>query len=86
METREGQEVPIEGAEAVARQILKRGRPFAPLARPAIVNGAAGAIVMPGHTPIAVAGFTVVGGRVAEIDLIANPDKLRGLSLGASDT
>ena len=86
LETREGQEVPIEGAEAVARQILKRGRPFAPLARPAIVNGAAGAIVMPGRTPIAVAGFTVVGGRVAEIDLIANPDKLRGLSLGASDT
>src|SRR5207245_1730524 len=62
------------------------GRPFAPLARPAIVNGAAGAIIMPGRTPIAVVGFTVAGGRIASIDLIANPEKLRGLGLGASDT
>jgi len=50
------------------------------------VNGAAGAIIMPGRTPIAVVGFTVAGGRIASIDLIANPEKLRGLGLGASDT
>jgi RNA polymerase sigma factor (sigma-70 family) len=81
LETREGEELPVEGAEAVARQILTRGRPFAPLARPAIVNGAAGAIVMPGRTPIAVVGFTVAGGRIAAIDLIANPDKLRSLAV-----
>ena len=85
-ETREGDRMPVEGAEAVARQILTRGRPFAPLARPAIVNGAAGAIIMPGRTPIAVVGFTVAGGRIASIDLIANPEKLRGLGFGASDT
>jgi hypothetical protein len=31
----------IEGATAVARQVLSRGRRFAGLARPAVVNGAA---------------------------------------------
>ena len=80
-EVRAGDRMPIHGAEAVARQILARGAPFAPLARPAIVNGAAGAIVAPGRTPIAVVGFTVVNRRIAEIDLIANPDKLRNVVL-----
>jgi RNA polymerase sigma factor (sigma-70 family) len=80
-EVRTGDRMPIHGAEAVARQILARGAPFAPLARPAIVNGAAGAIVAPGRTPIAVVGFTVVNSRIAEIDLIANPDKLRHVVL-----
>ena len=81
METRSGDQTPVEGAEAVAARLLARGRPFAPLARPAIVNGAAGAIVMPGRRPFAVIGFTIVGGRVAEIDVIANPDKLRAVAV-----
>ena len=56
---------PIVGAENVARRVLLRGTPLAPLARPAIVNGAAGAVV-PG---LATVGFTVVDGRIAAIDL-----------------
>jgi hypothetical protein len=32
-----------------------------------------------GRVPIAVVGFTVAGGRIAEIDLIANPAKLAHL-------
>ncbi|MGB2952648.1 MAG: RNA polymerase sigma factor SigJ, partial [Gaiellaceae bacterium] len=36
---------PVIGAAAVARELLARGAPFAPFARPAIVNGAAGAVV-----------------------------------------
>jgi RNA polymerase sigma-70 factor (ECF subfamily) len=69
----------VRGAEDVARQILSRGARFAPHARPAIVNGAAGLIVMPGRTPVAVIGFSVAGGRILEIDLVADPEKLRGL-------
>jgi RNA polymerase sigma factor (sigma-70 family) len=80
-DVRTGDRMPIHGAEAVARQILARGTPLAPFARPAIVNGTAGAIVAPGRTPIAVVGFTVVNGRISEIDLIANPDKLRHIVL-----
>ncbi len=69
---------PVVGAEAVARQVLARGAPLAPLARPAIVNGAAGAVVAPHGKPIAVVGFTVSGGRIVEIDVIADPAKLGG--------
>jgi RNA polymerase sigma factor (sigma-70 family) len=81
-ETAAGDRMPVEGAEAVARQVLARGRPFAPLARPAIVNGAAGAVVGPAGKPFAVVGFTVARGRIVAIDLVANPDKLRGLAAG----
>ena len=70
----------VRGAEEVAREILSRGARFAPHAQPAIVNGAAGLIVMPGGAPIAVIGFSVAGGRILEIDLVANPEKLRGLA------
>ena len=70
---------PITGAEAVARQILARGTPLAPLARPAIVNGAAGVVVGRPGNPIAVVGFTVAGGKIVAIDLIADRDKLRAL-------
>jgi RNA polymerase sigma-70 factor (ECF subfamily) len=71
----------VEGAEAVARQILARGAPFAPLARPAIVNGTAGAIVGLRGRPFAVAGFAVSNGRITEIDIVADPDKLPHLVL-----
>jgi len=81
VDTATGDRMPVEGAEAVARQILTRGRPFAPLARPAIVNGTAGLIVMPGRKPIAVIGLTVTRGRIAEIDIIANPERLRGVAV-----
>jgi RNA polymerase sigma factor (sigma-70 family) len=71
---------PVEGAEAVAARVLERGSRLAGLARPAIVNGAAGLIVAPGRRPFAVVGFTVVNGRIAEIDVIADPAKLRRLA------
>ncbi len=71
---------PITGAAAVARQVLARGTRLAPLARPAIVNGAAGAIVGPAGKPIAVVGFTVAHDRIVAIDLITDRDKLRGLA------
>src|SRR5919108_3103604 len=72
---------PVEGAAAVAREVLSRGAPFAPRARPAIVNGAAGAVV-PGRDRLGAAvRFTIVGGRIAAIDLVADPDKLRTIAL-----
>ena len=75
---------PIEGAEAVAAQVLQRGSRLAPHARPAIVNGAAGVIVVPGERPTAVVGFTISGGRIAEIDVIADPAKLRAAKIAAN--
>jgi RNA polymerase sigma factor (sigma-70 family) len=74
--------MPVHGAEEVARTILARGSRMAPFARPAIVNGNAGVIVVPADRPIAVVGFGVASGRIVEIDLIADPAKLRRLRLG----
>ena len=72
---------PITGAAAVAQQVLVRGSRFAPHARPAIVNGTAGLVVGSGPDLRAVVGFTVVAGRVVEIDLITDTEKLRGLRI-----
>jgi RNA polymerase sigma-70 factor (ECF subfamily) len=70
---------PVHGAGDVARGILTRGAQFAPFARPAIVNGAAGAVVASRGKTISVVGFTVVDGRIVEIDVVARPEKLRGV-------
>jgi RNA polymerase sigma factor (sigma-70 family) len=70
----------VRGAQAVVEQ----ARTFAPLvasARPALVNGAAGVVVAPRGRPVAVAGFTIAHGRIVEIDLLADPARLRNLDL-----
>ena len=72
---------PAVGVDAVIEQVRTRGARFAPLGRPAIVNGAAGLIVGPVGRPRAVVGFTVSGGRIATIDLILDPRKLGGLTI-----
>jgi RNA polymerase sigma factor (sigma-70 family) len=68
---------PAHGADEVAERVLTRGARFAPLGRPALVNGAAGAVVEIGGVVRAVAGFTVVDGRIVEIDLMLDPEKLQ---------
>ena len=64
------------GPAAVARQALAGALPASQL-RPALVNGAAGAVVTVGGRPFAVLGFTVTDGRIVEIDAIADPDRVR---------
>ena len=71
---------PISGAEAVARQVLARGRPFAGYARPAIINGRAGALVAPNGIAMAIVAFTSAHGRIHAIDVITDPAKLPKLS------
>jgi RNA polymerase sigma factor (sigma-70 family) len=71
---------PIVGARAVAEQIVPNARIFAPLARPAIVNGAAGLIIGPPDRPIAICGFTFEDDQIADIDLVLDPEKLPGRS------
>ena len=73
-----GPPVPAEliGSERVARLILARGTPSAPLGRPAIVNGRAGAYVALPDRVIALVAFTIAGDRVTELDLLVDPVKL----------
>ena len=69
---------PLVGAEAVARGAMAFRA--AAQTEPATVNGAAGLIVrFPART--LVGAFTVANGRIVEINIIADPEKLRGLAL-----
>jgi RNA polymerase sigma factor (sigma-70 family) len=72
-------EAPVVGAEAVARQVMEGGRVFAGMAAPAVVNGGAGVVVSSAGRVLGVAGMTVVDGRIAEIDVVSDPEKLRGV-------
>jgi RNA polymerase sigma-70 factor (ECF subfamily) len=67
----------VRTAEEVASTVLSRGFRFAPFARPAIVNGAAGLVIAPGGRPFAVLGFSIVRNRIRELDLVVDPEKLR---------
>jgi RNA polymerase sigma factor (sigma-70 family) len=72
---------PIVGAGAVASQVLATAPRFVHLAQPVLVNGEAGALFGPRDKPIAVIGFTIASGRIAALNLIADTDKLRHLTI-----
>jgi RNA polymerase sigma factor (sigma-70 family) len=75
----------IRGASAVAEQALAFAQRLGPFARPALVNGAAGIVAAPGGRPVSVLGFTVRGGKIVEIDILADPARLRQLDLAVLD-
>jgi len=74
----------IRGAAAVANQALlfSRGGPFA---RPAVINGAAGLVSISGGKPVAVFSPTVHGGKIVEINILADPERLAQLDLRGLD-
>ena len=78
----------VRGARAVANQALTFSRLGGPgrVSRPVLVNGAAGVVSQdPDGRPFSVMGFTVSGGRIVEIDILANPERLSKLDLSALD-
>ncbi|MEE3921738.1 sigma factor [Micromonospora sp. BRA006-A] len=72
--------VVLTGATTAAAQATTFGRLF-PHARPVLVNGAAGVLVSAGDRPLSVMAFTVTGGRIAAVDVIADPHRLAALGL-----
>jgi RNA polymerase sigma-70 factor, ECF subfamily len=74
----------LRGAPAVLGQARRYAR-LARFARPALVNGAAGVVVAPGGRPFAVMGITVAQGRIVEIDVFADPKRVRELDLTVLD-
>jgi RNA polymerase sigma factor (sigma-70 family) len=72
----------VRGAAAVAKRAAK-GRARA--ARPALVNGEMGVVVAPRGRLLMVLGFTISGGKIVEIDAIADPERLRQLDLAVLD-
>jgi RNA polymerase sigma factor (sigma-70 family) len=70
----------VRGAPAVAEQALSFS-PNIPFARPALVNGAAGIIVTRRGELFTIMGFTVRHGKITEIDILADPARIRQLDL-----
>src|SRR5215475_7966132 len=75
---RPGTPVVVRGAAAVAGQALAFSR-LTRFAQPALVKGAAGVIVAPRGLLFAVMGFTIRRGKIVEIDILADPARLRQL-------
>ncbi len=67
----------VRGASAVAKQFLGRARST----QPVLVNGAVGAVAVSGGQLFAVLGFTVRHGKIVEIDVLADPARLRKIDL-----
>lgn len=79
-----GTGVEIRGAEQVARGAQTFSR-LGLLRRPVLVNGVAGAFCTLEGKPFAVMAFTVRGGKIVEIDVLGDPERVSRLDLTVLD-
>jgi RNA polymerase sigma factor (sigma-70 family) len=70
----------VRGAEEVARQALTYSRLGLDI-QPALINGAVGLVTMRRGEPFSVGGFTVRGGKIVEMNVLADRERLRQLDL-----
>ncbi len=70
----------LRGAQAVAAYSSTYSKLY-PFVRPALVNGAAGAVVAPAGRVFSVMAFTVTNGKITQIDVLVDPERLRQLNL-----
>jgi len=71
----------VRGAPAVARQFSGRAQG----ARPALVNGSVGLVVARHGRLFLVLNLTVAHGKIVEINVVADPERLRQLDLAVLD-
>ncbi len=74
--TRPASSTVIRGAAAVATQARLGANPAAQI-HPVLVNGTAGVVITIDERPHVVMAFTVADGKIAEIDVIADPERVR---------
>jgi RNA polymerase sigma factor (sigma-70 family) len=74
--------VRAEGAASVAKLARSYAGPEREV-RAATVNGAAGAVIFVAGQPTAIMGFLVRAGRVAAIDVLADPQRIARIDLSA---
>jgi len=79
-QARPGQTLVLRGARAVAEQ-AGLARQLSPFVRPALVNGAAGVVVAMRDKAQFVMAFTVTGGRIVAIDVLADPERLAEIKI-----
>ena len=70
----------VQGAENVAGQALYWSRVDLTLRR-ALINGAAGMVAFRDGQPFSIGAFTIKNGRIAEIDFLADPERIAQLDL-----
>jgi RNA polymerase sigma-70 factor (ECF subfamily) len=70
----------VRGAGNVASRALMFSRVDLQM-QPALVNGAAGVVATRDGKPFSVMVCTIRGGKIAEIDILADPERLRALDL-----
>jgi RNA polymerase sigma factor (sigma-70 family) len=70
----------VEGAETVASQALMWSRVDLTIHR-ALINGAAGMVSLRDGRPFSVAAVTVRGGKIVEMDILADPERVSQLDL-----
>jgi RNA polymerase sigma factor (sigma-70 family) len=76
--------VEVRGAEPVARRAQSFSR-LGLLRLPVLVNGAAGLVCMLAGRPFSVMAFTVRGGKISEIDILSDPERLSRIDLTLLD-
>jgi len=69
----------VRGAEAVAQQARIGANPVATI-HPALVNGAAGAVITLEGRPHVLMAFTVAEGRIVEIDIIGDSERVESVA------
>jgi ketosteroid isomerase-like protein len=74
----------VRGAEAVARQAQAYSQ-VGLVIHPALVNGAVGAVTTRDGRPFSIAAATVRGGKIVEMDFLADPERLARLDLTVLD-
>jgi hypothetical protein len=74
----------VRGAEAVAGQALSYAQIGLDI-RPALVNGVSGAVSFLHGQPFSIAAITVRGGKIVELDFLADPERLRLFDLTILD-
>jgi RNA polymerase sigma factor (sigma-70 family) len=77
---REEASLVLRGAVAVARYTAIYSKLY-PFVRPALVNGAAGAVIAPHGRLFSVMAFTVTHGKITQIDALLDPERLARLDL-----
>ena len=76
--------IEVRGAEQVARRSLTFSR-IGLVRRPALVNGAPGVVVTLDGKPFSIMACTVSGGKIVEIDILHDPERLSRIDLSALD-
>jgi RNA polymerase sigma-70 factor (ECF subfamily) len=74
----------VRGARTWAKGAVAFSR-FAQFVQPALVNGAVGLVWAPGGRLFRALSFKIASGKIVEVEIIADPERVRQLDLAVLD-